>query len=197
MSILGWLLGRARNPLEVPETTPRPRVETLMPVPAADEARQRATQFGVSADVMERMLQEHTALMEQIAREPRAWGLDLLPAGAPRHDLTAEYRARTRLQGQLAESFLADDGQLLALAPDPPTMPDGTPLDEHLVRHAGLEPEAAHDLARHVRATILARLGRPLDADAFEHAVREVAWDHELDASVVTPLVLRSVETLL
>lgn len=41
-----------------------------------------------------------------------------------------------------------------------------------------------------------ARLGRPLDAEAFEHAVREAAWDHELDATQVAPLVLRAVEEL-
>lgn len=198
MSLLDWLLGRGRDPLEPPrEAAPEPPVDTLMPVPAADEVRQRATQFGVTAEVMQRMLDAREELAAEIAREPRAWGFDLLPAGAQRRDLVAELRSRTRLQGPLAESFVADDGRLLALAPDMPTMPDGTPLDEQLVRHAGLAPEAARDVARHVRATMQARLGRALDEEAFEHAVREAAWDHELDAGVVTPPVLGAVASLL
>lgn len=198
MSLLDWLLGGGRNPLEAParERVPEPPVEAVTPVPGADELRQRATQYGVTAEVMERMLAQRDSLGLEVAADPRAFGLDLLPPCAPRHDLEAEYRTRTRLQGGLAASFLADDGRLLGLAPDPPTMPDGTPLPEHLVRAARIGPEAAADIAGHLRSTMQARLGRPLDAEAVEHAVREASWDHELDAATVAPDVLRALRDM-
>jgi hypothetical protein len=154
--------------------------------------RQWATELGVSEDVMQRLVEQRRALVYDVAADPRAWGFDLIERGGRRRDVATEFRSQTRLQGALAESFLAEHSALLKLVPDPLTLPDGTPLDEHLVRAARLEPEAAADIARQLRSTLQVRLGRPLEAEHVEHAVREAAWDHELDAARVTPDVLRA-----
>lgn len=214
MSLLGWLFGRGRNPLEPParSSTPARRVETTSHVrtpertqPAThgstdtsdDALEHQARSMGVDVEALRRMMEERTAFVEEVAAAPRDWGFDLAPATAERRDAAAEYRRRTRMTGALGDSFLVAYDPLLAVVPRPPTMPDGTPLDVHLQRHARLDADAARDIAMHVRTTIQATLGKPLDADAFEHAVREAAWDHELDAAQVTPLVIRAVETLL
>lgn len=202
MSLVAWILGRGRNPLEVPERSPR-----RVPSPAVVDDEEDpgdarvlgawAAEHGVTPDVMSRLVAQRRVLVAQVAEDPRAWGFDLLAASAPRRDVATELRAGTRLQGALAASFLAGHAPLLALVPDPPTLPDGTPLDEQLVRAARLEREAARDLASHVRSTIQARLGRPLDPEAFEHAVREAAWDHDLDAQRTLPRVLDAVSDVL
>lgn len=203
MRLLDWLLGRGRNPLEVPEEE---RAESFASAPATtpgDPASddmaviQQTSTLGVTPEVMHRMLIERKAFVAELAADPRAWGFDLLPASAERRDAAAEFRRRTRMTGALGDSVLVAFDPLLAVVPDPPTMPDGTPLDVHLQRHARLEAEPAQEIAQHVRTTIQATLGRPLDEDAFERAVREAAWDHELDAAQVTPLVLRAVGELL
>lgn len=225
MRLLDWLLGRGRNPLEVPDErdgrADRPRVETtphvrtpehrpareVDPSVAAAEARSdadedvalraQANTLGVTPDVMRRMLSERAVLVAEVAQDPRAWGFDLLRPGAERRDLAAEYRRRVRLTGSLGDSFLGWFEPLMALVPDPPTLPDGTPLDQHLARHARLEPEAARDIAHHVRTTLQATLGAPLDADAVEHAVREASWDHDFDVARVLPQVLHAMGDVL
>ncbi|MCW2924931.1 MAG: hypothetical protein JWM98_2335 [Thermoleophilia bacterium] len=156
-----------------------------------------ARELGVTPEVMGRMVSERGALVAQVAVDPRAWGFDLLPAGAPRRDVSDEYRARTRLTGAISESFLAGHAPLLAMVPDPPTLPDGTPLDVQLLQEARLEPDVVHDLTQHLRTTIQARLGRPLDAEAVEHAVRDVAWDHDLDVANTLPRVLAALARVL
>ncbi len=156
-----------------------------------------ARELGVDTDVMQRLVEQRRALVYDIAADPRTWGFDLQPSSAPRRDAATEFRRQTRLTGTLGDSFLQDHEPLLALVPDPPTMPDGTPLDELLARDTSLDPDAAGSVARHVRAAIQERLGRPLDREAFEHAVREAAWDHDLDPSRVAPQVLDAVEALL
>lgn len=200
MRLLDWILGRGRNPLEVPAAATTTRVpDEPAPERSApdDELRRWATAMGVTPEVMSRLVEARAALVADIAGAPRSWGLDLVPHGASRRDAASEFRQRTHLQGQLAESFLVDHGALLDVVPDPPTMPDGTPLDALLVRAARLTPDAARDIAQHVRRTIQATLGAPLDPAAVEHAVREAAWDHELDAAVVTPHVLRALNEVL
>lgn len=159
--------------------------------------REWALELGVTTEVMARMVEQRRALVQDVAADPRAWGLDLLPARIARRDIAAEYRARTRLTGTIAESFLADHSSLLALVPDPPTLPDGTPLDAHLVAGARLEPEVAREIAGHVRSTIQARLGRPLDDAAVGHAVREASWDHDLDVAFVLPRVRAAMKAVL
>lgn len=166
--------------------------------PDRDEAlRQWATELGVTVDVMQRLVEQRRALVYDVAADPRAWGFDLIERGGRRRDVATEFRAATRLQGALAESFLAQHAPLLKLVPDPLTMPDGTPLDQQLVRGARLEPEAASDIARQLRSTLQVRLGRPLETEHVEHAVREAAWDHELDAARVTPDVLRALVSVI
>lgn len=212
MRLLDWLLGRGRNPLETRETprvtappyvrTPERAAEDATaggPVDANDEAllRERARALGVQPDVLRRMLDERAALVDMVRLDPRAWGLDLAPASTTRALLTDHYRHLIRMTGPLGESFLMGYEPLMALVPDPPTLPDGTPLDVHLQRHARVDADAARDIAHHVRTTLQATLGAPLDADAVEHAVREAAWDHDFDAASVTPQVLRAMEELL
>lgn len=216
MRLLDWLLGRGRNPLEAPgaSTQPRSRVTTTPHLrtperhggdaqPDARDAepdelmRQQAQSLGVSVESLATMLEQRELFVAKVQADPRAWGFDLAAAGAPRRDAAEEYRRATRLTGVLGESFLSGYEPLMAAAPDPLTMPDGTPLPRHLEATVRLDAEAARDIADHIRSTIQARLGRPLDADAFAHAVREAAWDHELDAAQVTPYVLRAVEELL
>jgi hypothetical protein len=158
---------------------------------------QHASALGVSGETYRAMQVELQALVRLVAEDPRAWGFDLLPRSAPRRDVEAEFRRRTRLTGTLGGSFLQGQDALLALVPNPPTMPDGTPLDAQLQHVARLEPDAARDLAQHVRSTIQATLGQPIDEHAIEHAVREAAWDHDLDAARTTPNVLRAVAQLL
>lgn len=159
--------------------------------------REQATGHGVSTEVMRRLVEQRREQLAEVAPDPRAFGFDLLDRGAARRDVVTEFRARTRTQGPLAESFLAGSDQLLQLTPRPLTMPDGTPLDRHLEEAAGLMPEAAAHVADHLRVTLQARLGRPLEVEHVEHAVREAAWDHELDAARVTPDVLRALVRVL
>ncbi|MCB0879249.1 MAG: hypothetical protein KDC46_09755 [Thermoleophilia bacterium] len=156
-----------------------------------------ARELGVDTTVMQRLVEQRRGLVYDIAESPRTWGFDLCPARAPRRDAATEFRRQTRLTGTLGDSFLQDHEPLLALVPDPPTMPDGTPLDEHLVAEARLSPEAAIDVARHVRAVIQQSLGRPLDPAAIEQAVREAAWDHDLDAAQATRHVIGALSELL
>lgn len=185
--LLDWLRGRGTDPL-APTHVP---ASDGPDEPEGEVALQQwARELGVEPETMQVLVEQRRALVYDVAQDPRAWGLDLLPTGAPRRDIAAELRARTRVTGALAGSFLVEYDALLELAPDPPTLPDGMPLDEHLVREARLSPEVARDLSAHVRSTMQASLGRPLDAGAIEHAVREVAWDHDLDAARVAPLVV-------
>lgn len=188
--VLDWLRGRGSAPLASGDGGDHsaPDGEQV----GGDTLQQWARELGVEPGVMQVLVEQRRALVYDVAEDPRAWGFDLLPAGAPRRDVAAELRARTRVTGALAGSFLVDHDALLALVPDPPTLPDGTPLDEHLQRAARLSPEVAHEVAAHLRTTIQASLGRPLDVDAVEHAVREVTWDHDLDAARVTPTVVRA-----
>lgn len=155
-----------------------------------------ARELGVDSAVMRVLVEQRRALVYDVAADPRGWGFDLLPAGARRRDIGTEFRRHTRLTGALGDSFLQGHAPLLALVPDPPTMPDGTPLDELLVTGARLAPEAASDIAQHVRSTIQLTLGRPLDRDAFDHAVREAAWDHDLDAARVSDHVNAAVRKI-
>lgn len=186
--LLAWLRGRGSDPLET-----GPAAQDGAPV-GDGTLQQWARELGVEPAVMQVLVEQRRALVYDVAEDPRAWGFDLLPAGAPRRDVATELRTRTRVTGSLAGSFLVDHDALLALVPDPLTLPDGTPLDEHLRRTARLAPEVARDIAAHVRTTIQASLGQPLDVDAVEHAVREATWDHDLDASRVTPTVVRAMQ---
>jgi hypothetical protein len=156
-----------------------------------------ARELGVDRDVMQRMVEQRRALVFDVADDPRSWGFDLLPIQSPRKDVTAEYRRHTRLTGTLGASFLQDHAPLLRLVPDPPTMPDGTPLDDYLVAQARLDEDSAIAIARHLRTTIQATLGEPLDRAGVEHAVREVSWDQDLDAARVTPMVLHALRDVL
>lgn len=156
-----------------------------------------ARELGVEKDVMQRMVDQRRALVQEVASDPRGWGFDLLDARAPRKNVTDEYRRHTLLGGSLGESFLQAHAPLLHLVPDPPTMPDGTALDEQLMRAARLEQEPAAAIAAHLRTTIQATLGEPLDRAAIEHAVREVAWDHDLEAAKVSTSVLYAMRDLL
>ena len=199
MSRFGWLLGRGSNPLDVPDRAP---AEAAPPEPqraaaSSEHVRQQAISLGVSAETLAEMVDQREQFVAQVAADPRAWGFNLLASGAPRRSVVDEYRRATRLTGTLGESFLASHDALMAVVPEPPTMPDGTPLDEHLVRATRMSGDAARDIAHHVRTTIQATLGAPLDEAAVERAVREAAWDHELDAAQVTPLVLRALADVL
>ena len=150
-----------------------------------------ARELGVTPEVMARLVEERRALVYDVAADPGAWGFGLIPRGAPRRDVGAEFRASTRLTGVLAESFLAGHGSLLSLVPRPLALPDGRPVADYLVEHARLGEAAATDLADHLRSTIQSRLGRALDAEAVEHAVRDAAWDHDLDVAQVLPRILQ------
>jgi hypothetical protein len=160
---------------------------------------QQARSLGVRPERLARMICERERLVAKVVADPRAWGFDLRASDdpAPRRDVVAAYRDATQLTGRLGESFLTAYEPLMAAVPDPPTMPDETPLDGYLQAHSTLGPEAAGDLACHVRAMIQSNLGRPLDADGFLHAVRETAWDHDLDAVQVGDSLLRAVRDLL
>lgn len=187
--LLDWLRGRGRDPLAVER--PPAVADEPPPEDVGEQALQQwARELGVEPAVMQSLVEQRRALVHEVAEDPRAWGMDLLPTGSPRRDVAAELRARTRVTGALAGSFLVAHEALMELVPDPPTLPDGTPLDVHLQRSARLEPDVARDLADHVRSTIQATLGHPLGVDAVEHAVREVAWDHDLDAARVAPAVV-------
>jgi hypothetical protein len=156
-----------------------------------------ARELGVDREVMQRLVEQRRALVYDVAADPRGWGFDLLQPGARRRDVATEFRQQTRLTGTLADSFLQGHAPLLALVPDPPTLPSGRPLDEHLVERARLDPDVARDVAQHVRTTIQAGLGRALVAEDFAHAVREAAWDHDVDAAQVGSVVERAVADLL
>jgi hypothetical protein len=204
--LLDWLLGRGRNPLEVPDDRPAVAATPHVRVPEAaasdvtsesrfpDETdvvlRQQAQSLGVKVEALVEMLEQRERFVAAVEADPRAWGFDLAPPNAERRDAVGEYRRATRLTGTLGESFLSGYEPLMAAAPDPLTMPSGVELPTHLHERAGLPREAAQDIAQHVRSTIQATLGRPLGADAVEHAVREASWDHDFDVSRVLPQVL-------
>lgn len=163
----------------------------LLPEGGSDEqVRSWAAELGVQPELLVRLVQLRSQLVAEVADDPLAWGFGLLPRGMAPRDLVEEFRMRTRTQGDLAESFIAGHPPLLELMPDHLMLPSGRPLAIELTTRAALEPDAAFELATHLRSTLQARLGRPLDADAVAHAVREVAWDHQLDASLVTARVL-------
>ena len=213
--LLDWIRGRGRDPLTPPDDlvpgSPAPATPSSThhhtPIPHGEphgvdqeeadaELEQWARELGVDTLVMRTLVEQRRALVFDVAADPRGWGFDLLPARASRRDAATTFRRQTRLTGSLGDSFLAGHRPLLSLVPDPPTMPDGTPLDRQLVAAARLDPEPAAAIARHIRATIQARLGAPLDRESFEHAVREAAWDHDLDAANVIPAVLSAVSEL-
>lgn len=193
--LLDWILGRGRNPLERAQPSAAqggwsaPAPESAGDVGAESLASQ-AQALGVSVEMMRTMHGARRELVKLVSADPRAWGFDLVARGEPRRDIAAEFRQRTRLTGSIGDSFLQGHGPLLALSPDPLTTPEGLPLDRVLAEQARLDTDAARDLARHLRVTVQASLGAPLDVDSIGHAVREIAWDHELDAARVTPQVL-------
>ncbi len=156
-----------------------------------------ARELGVDDDVMQRLVEQRRALVFDVADDPRGWGFDLIPARAQRRDAATEFRRATRLTGALAESFLVDHGPLLALVPEPPTMPDGMPLDAWLAQSARLHSDEARAIAHHVRTTIQATLGAPLTREAIEHAAREASWDHDLDAARTIDAVVIALRDLL
>lgn len=190
--LLGRISRSARARTLQVGTPTDPDVTTEPEVALRDWARE----LGVSVEVMARLVEQRRALVRDVAAEPRAWGFDLCERRATRRDVAMELRGRTRLQGALAESFLAGHAALLRLVPDPPTMPDGTPLDAQLERRANVAPEVARDIAAHVRTTIQATLGRPLEQESVEHAVREAAWDHDLEAARVQRDVLHALRSV-
>ena len=214
MKLLDWLRGRGSNPLAVAEeASTRTRVASTPHVRLPErpsgsdddgladvgdqQVRQQALALGVSVEALLTMLEQRELFVAKVESEPRAWGFDLTPADAPRRDAAEEYRRATRLAGVLGESFLSVYEPLMAAAPNPLTMPDGTRLDEYLERTTGLGVDAARDIAVHIRSTIQATLGKPLEQDAVEHAVREASWDHEFDAAVVMPSVLHAMSDIL
>jgi hypothetical protein len=156
-----------------------------------------ATELGVSTEVMSRLVSQRRELVQDVAVDPRAWGFDLIERDASRRDVVTEFRSRSRTQGPLAESVLRGYEPLLRLTPRPLTMPSGTALDAHLVDAVHLDSEAAAEISDQLRSTLQVRLGRPLGAEHVEHAVREAAWDHELDAARVTADVLRALADVL
>jgi hypothetical protein len=158
--------------------------------------RDWATELGVTTEVMSRLVTQRRELVQDVAVDPREWGLDLVRTDEPRRDVVAEFRGRTRTQGPLAESFLRGYEPLMRLAPRPLSMPGGVALDAHLVDAARLAPEAAADIATHLRTTLQLQLGRPLEREQVEHAVREAAWDHEFDAPRVTQDVLHALASV-
>lgn len=161
-----------------------------------DALLDQARAHGVDAEVFARMLEGVDELVEQVRRDPRAWGFDLLPVGVARRSVEQEFAARVRIRGPLAASFLQGHGPLLACAPDPLTVPSGASVASVLVDRARVDEEMATELAQLLRTTIQARLGGPLDRAAVEHAVREVAWDREVDAAQITPMVLHALAGL-
>ncbi|MCW2926437.1 MAG: hypothetical protein JWM86_405 [Thermoleophilia bacterium] len=205
--LLDWIRGRGRNPLESPHgaatgevvraAVTEPSERAAVAAPAADDdplgdgaLAGQAQALGVSVEMLRTMHGARRELVALVAQDPRAWGFDLVARGAVRRDLAAEFRQRTRLTGTIGDSFLQGHEPLLALAPDPLTTPAGHPLDRVLREQARLDADAARDLARHLRVTVQASLGAPLDHESIEHAVRELAWDHELDAARIAPQVL-------
>lgn len=209
--LLDWLLGRGRNPLEAPgshvvgtiphvRTPPREDAATQQLADEADALlEQQARVLGVDVSTLVEMLEQRELFIAKVEAEPRAWGFDLLAADEVRRDVASEYRRATRLTGTLGESFLSAYEPLMAAVPDPLTMPpDGlATLPEQLEEHAGLTPEAARDVAQHIRTTVQATLGQPLTKDAVERAVREAAWDHDFDAATYVPKVVDALETVL
>jgi hypothetical protein len=196
--LLDWLLGRGRDPLALESPPARAESPSVAATDEQDDSlRAQAQALGVSVDMLRTMHGARRELVQLVAADPRTWGFDLAPPGEGRRDLATEFRQRTRLTGTIGASFLQDHEPLLACAPNPLTMPDGIPLDGLLREQARLDVDSARDLAGQLRATVQASLGRPLDHAAVEHAVREVAWDHELDAAQVAPLVLRAMSDVL
>lgn len=167
-----------------------PAEPALIPAGATEEQLHGwASELGVQPDVLVRLVQQRTALVAEVAEDPLAWGFGLLPAGVRPRSLVEEFRARTRTRGDLAESFIAGHPPLLALMPEHLTLPAGRPIAIEFTLQAGLEPDAAWELAQHLRTTLQARLGEPLDEPSIAHAVREVAWDHQLDVDRLTARV--------
>ncbi|MCW2950679.1 MAG: hypothetical protein JWN41_1692 [Thermoleophilia bacterium] len=170
---------------------PTPVEAALLPSDATDrQLRSWAGELGVQPDLLRKLIAVRAQLVSEVAEDPLAWGFGLLPRGIRPRDLVEEFRERTRTRGDLAESFITGHPPLLALMPEHLGVPGGRPIALEFVVAAGLAPDAAYELASHLRATLQARLGRPLDADAVSHAVREIAWDHQLDAALVTGRVL-------
>jgi hypothetical protein len=208
--LFDWMLGRGSNPLappgsvatgsSAPSPTPEPRDEEAerLAIEADVAMQQQARTLGVDIGTLVEMLDQRELFVAKVQAEPQAWGFDLAPPEMPRRDLAAEYRRATRLTGSLGESFLVGYEPLVAAAPDPLNMPDeGMTLPRWLERKAGLEPDAARDIAQQLRVTIQVTLGQPLTASAVEHAVREAAWDHDLDAAHWTPLVVHALADVL
>lgn len=156
-----------------------------------------ARELGVEPAVMQQLVEQRRGLVYDIADDPRAWGFDLLASSSERRDAAAAFRQQTRLTGRLAESFLQDHPPLLALVPDPPTMPDGTPLDAYLAERAAIEPEVARAVATRIRVELQGSLGQPLEREAVEGAVRDACWDHDLDATRTIGLVVDALADVL
>jgi hypothetical protein len=167
-----------------------PAEPSLIPVEATDaQLRSWAAELGVQPELLRRLIEARSTLVAEVADDPLAWGFGLLPKGVRPRDLVEELRAHSRTRGPLAESFIAGHPPLLRLMPEHLTLPAGRPIAIEFTLQAGLEPDAAWELAQHLRTTLQARLGRPLDAESVAHAVREIAWDHQLDAALIGPRV--------
>ncbi|MCZ4495826.1 MAG: hypothetical protein JWM25_409 [Thermoleophilia bacterium] len=156
----------------------------------SEVARDWATELGVTPEVLQRLVDERRALVDEVAVDPGAWGFDLRVPVAERFDLATEFRRRTRLPGKLAESFIDNHAPLLDLVPNPLQLPDGTTLPEALTGSGGLTMEAAMGVSRQIRHGVQAHLGRPLDRATVARAVREAAWEYDFDASIVERAVL-------
>lgn len=152
-----------------------------------------ARELGVDPSIMQRLVELRRAAVYDVASDPRSYGFDLLEGHAARRDVASEFSREARLTGALGRSFLQGHAPLLALVPDPLTLPDGSALDAELARTGHIDAESAAAVAMHIRATIQATLGAPLDEDSVSRAVQEAAWDFGFDVQRVTPLVLEVV----
>jgi len=149
-------------------------------------ADDRAAKLGVQPDVLRRLDAERDGLVAEVAEDPLAWGFGLLPSGVHPRDVVEEFRARTRTRGDLGESFLSGHGPLVELMPEHLMLPTTRrPIAIELVMAAGLEPDAAWECSAQLRAALIRRLGRPLDAEVVDQVARDVAWDHQLDAALL------------
>lgn len=149
----------------------------------------RAAELGVQPDVLRRLDAERDRLVSEVAEDPLAWGFGLLPRGVHPRDVVEEFRVRSRTRGPLGESFLTGHPPLLELMPEYLLLPTGRPVAIELVAAAGLDPDAAWEVAAQLRAVIMRGLGRPLDVASVAQVVRDVAWDHQLDAKRLTERV--------
>jgi hypothetical protein len=188
---LGRRLWRGLRLATAMATGSAPAEPALVPADGSDlQILQWSAELGVQPDVLRRLVEARSALVAEVAEDPLAWGLGLLPKAVAPRDLVEEFRARTRTRGDLGESFLVGHPPLMELMPEHLKVPGGRPIAIEFMTAGGLEPDAAWELAQHLRTTLQVRLGRPLDVAVVEHAVRDIAWDHQLDASVVTGRVL-------